>query len=376
MSEFDPTALERPFLAVPAPDHTDAARAAPSQRSWFDLPDGALGVFFLVLLAALSGGLIAVYWPWMQGSSETATATNDRLQTLETRMDEIAAGHASKAVASAFANQSRDLAALKSRLDADEARLTEMEKSSGAIDSVEAPSRAGHDKHAVEITQLSGRVAALEKSMSPYDLARELDSYALKSEAAPLGSQAGKPEGADMTNIMRHAAAVLALADLIRATGSAEPFTTELDQLKDLAPQSPALADLAQYAGQGVPTRTMLADQLSRDIPSIMAAESAVAGATWSESLATKFQNIISPSRAADPTANDTDSRLTRAESALKIGDLESAVHEVGALQMGAHVASEAWLRAAEQRLAVDRDTHALSTQLVASLATPNAPTK
>jgi hypothetical protein len=299
------------------------------------------------------------------------------LQTLETRLDELAAGHASRATASAFADQSRDLAALKSRLDADEARLTGLEKATGALGSVDATAtKAAHDRHAAEFTQLSGRVTALEKSLSPSEMARQLDSAALKSEEAPLDMPAGRAEGTDIADVMRRAAAVLALADLIRATGSGEPFVLELGQLKALAPQSPTIADLAQYAGEGVPTSSSLAEQLSHDIPSIMAAESAVAGATWSESLTMKFHNIVAPNRGADSTANDTESRLARAELALKDGDLASAVREIGALEKGAHVASAAWLRAAQARLAVDRDTHALSAQLVAGLALPNVSMK
>ncbi len=36
-----------------------------ARRSLF--PDGALGIFFLLIVAAASGGLIAAYWPWVQG---------------------------------------------------------------------------------------------------------------------------------------------------------------------------------------------------------------------------------------------------------------------------------------------------------------------
>src|ERR1051326_4481338 len=118
MSDHHP-AQERSFAALPKPEAEEAAPAPRKTRSsLFTLPEGAIGIFFLVLLAALSGGLIATYWPWMLGGGETSS-TNDRLTSLETRIGQIAAGHAPKAAVEAFAAERRDLSALKDRIDAD-----------------------------------------------------------------------------------------------------------------------------------------------------------------------------------------------------------------------------------------------------------------
>lgn len=122
MSEAD-----RPFTALPKPEPDEAQVKEPRARRGF--AEGALGIFFLVILAALSGGLIAVYWPWIRGT-ETSD-TNDRLTALETRIGQMAAGQAPKAAAESFEAERRDLAALKNRVDADEARLSELESSGG-----------------------------------------------------------------------------------------------------------------------------------------------------------------------------------------------------------------------------------------------------
>jgi hypothetical protein len=288
MTDPDSAPRGRPFNAVPQTETEDgAAAAAPARRAYFDLPDGALGIFFLLFLAAASGGLIAVYWPW-QNTSETS-ATGERLAALEARVDQIATGHAPKAAAAAFQDERRDLGSLRNRLDADEARLGALEKSTGQADDIDivalknnldkatadvavlsdrigrleqsppgarpgaAPSRATDQPFAQlrndlnarmqqlndALGKLAARVATVEKNAPPLDLAARLDAFALKSGEAALESRIGKLEDQDTAGGMRHAAAVLALADLVRASGSAESFGPELDALKALVPASP-----------------------------------------------------------------------------------------------------------------------------------------
>src|ERR1700722_7950027 len=118
----------RSFTAIPklAREDSDAGELL-AKRSWFDLPDGTLGILFLLLLASFCGALIAVYWPFGQGQGEANMG--DRILTLEAKVDEIAASHASLAAAQAFVGQSREIVALRSRVDADEARLALMERS-------------------------------------------------------------------------------------------------------------------------------------------------------------------------------------------------------------------------------------------------------
>src|ERR1700733_8261213 len=117
MTDPDSASRDRPFSAVPQAETEDVAGAAraPARRRIFDLPDGALGIFFLLIIAAASGGLIAVYWPWQ--STNEVSVTSDRLAALEARVDQIATGHAPKAAAAAFQDERRDLGSLPNTLD-------------------------------------------------------------------------------------------------------------------------------------------------------------------------------------------------------------------------------------------------------------------
>jgi hypothetical protein len=423
MTDPDSASRDRPFTAVPQPETDDTAGANPAQarRGLFDLPDGALGIFFLLIIAAVSGGLIAVYWPWQQGTNETSVAS-DRLAALETRVDQIATGHAPKAAAAAFQDERRDLGALKNRLDADEARLGAIEKATGQVDDIDLVSlKKGIDKATADVAVLSDRIArleqapsggrtglapssrpadqslaqlrndlnvrtqqlndalgklaartaALEKNAPPADLAARLDAFALKSGEAALESRIGKLEDQDTAGVMRRAAAVLALADLVRASGSAESFGSELDALKALVPASPEVVDLSHYASKGVPTRTMLADRFSQRASAIVAAQRTDQAQGWSERLWANLANLVSVRRVGDIPGHDVESRVARAEVDLHAGDLVRAVSEVNALKGSARAAAGDWLDEARGRLAVDRDARLLATRVVASLARP-----
>ena len=399
MTDSDQTS--RPFAALPKPETDESALDEPRARRGFSVfPDGAIGIFFLLILAAISGGLIAAYWPWVQGGSEASTA-NDRLTTLESRVAQIAAGHAPNVAAAAYGDEQKTLSALKMRLDADEARLTAMEKVSGELDSSDLGAlKTDIGKDAAGIAQLNGRVAkleqnptssqpsaltlaqlhkdldartqaqadagsklgervaALEKTAPPADLAARLDSFALKS-------------GEDALEMMRRAAALLALADLARASAGAEPFSVELSALRTLEPSSTELADLSKYAPAGAPTHAMLSERFSSQADTILAAERSSEARNWTQRLWANLANLVSIRRVGDAPGDDSESRVARAEADLHVGDLDRAVGEVTALKGVARNAAMPWLAAAQGRLAVDRDTRALMSRVVASLSVP-----
>ena len=398
---------ERSFAAVPEPESDDVTAAgSPQKRGGFDLPDGALGILFLLVLSSICGALIALYWPFNTGGTE-GTA-NDRFAALESKVDEIAAGHASGAAAQVFLNQRREISALKSRLDADEARVAAVEKSDSTADATDvAGLEASTEKSASDVKQLydrvarleqsssppsaqaigeirtkalhdqlssfEQRVAVLEKSAPPAGLAQRLDSFALKSEEDALETRVLQLETHDVTGVMRRAAAVMALADLVRATAGGEPFVDELAALKSLAPASPEIQDLARYANKGVPTRTMLADSFSHQANAILDAERGTASKTWSDRIWSRVASVVSGRQIGNTAGNDPQSHVARAEIDLNIGELARAVHEVSTLSGPAREAATPWLKSAGERMSVDRDARALAQRLVADLSAPSS---
>lgn len=418
--EQDFTALPK---TEPGPDEEPAAapREKSVRRGWFDLPDGAFGFFVLLLLAAACGGLIAVYWPWMTGAGADNSGVVDRVAALESRVGQIAAGKAPEVAAASFNDLQRKVADLKERLDADEARLNAVETSAGSGGGGDlAALKASIDKNSSDIAQLGQqvdkitsapggaalpqlasklaadektiaalksdldaqakargqaldrldkRIAALEKTAPPADLAERLDALAPKSDVAALAARVHRLEARDAAGLMRRAASVLALADLVRASEGEAPFANELTALKAVMPPEPEIADLSHYAATGVPTVATLTKRFEARIDPILAAERDAQAHNWAERLWADMVGLVSVRRVGNVSGKDTQARVARAEYALKHGNLADAVREVEALDKPAKKAAATWLHDAKARLAVTRDSRALTNRIVAELA-------
>ncbi|MDE2350702.1 MAG: hypothetical protein KGL66_02325 [Alphaproteobacteria bacterium] len=438
MSDSNPADNERSFTALPKPDLEEQPlepKESRRRRRLFDVPEGGLiGWLILWLLAAVGGALIVISWQWLTGNPSFDTASvNDRIATLETRVGQIAAGKAPKAAEASFAQERRSLAALTTRVDADEARLTALENAAGqapaAGQAVQGQSTHGQpapenaaalkaaiDKNAADLAQLAqqfgklnqssgaqleSRVATNEKTLAglrsdfdtrgkstadvldklsarltidegrlaPADLAARLDSFALKADLTVLDARLAKLEGQDTAGLIRRASAVLALADFVRASEGPAPFASELHTLAALVPASPEIADLSSYARSGAPTVTELSQRFSRNTDTVLAVERAAHARNWSERLWFEFVNLVSVRRVGNLPGNDTEARVARAEFDLKNGNLAAAVNEVRSLDAPARAAAAPWLKGAEARLAIENDTRALTARIVTGLA-------
>lgn len=390
MSESDPAGSARPFTAVPKPEaeETEPPAAEPRPRKRFlEMPEGALGFFILWLLAAAGGALIVVFWPWVSstGAPDNA-AVSDRLAVLETRVGQIAAGHAPQAAAASFEEERRNLVALKARVDADEARLAALESGNeGASGTAPSAARSATAEKALAdlrsdldaqqkastdaLAKLDARLSEAEKRLPAADLSARLDSLAPKSDVAALDARLAKLENRDTASLVRRTSALLALADLMRASEREQPFTNELDVLRALVPASPEIADLSRHAKKGVPSVTILSQRFAQDADSILAAEHAARAQNWLERVWLDLVNVVSVRRIGNVPGSDTEARVARAEFALKNGDFAAAVADVRSLDAPARAAAAPWLKDAEARLAVDADARALTNRVVAGLA-------
>ncbi|MBI1328844.1 MAG: hypothetical protein GC166_02960 [Alphaproteobacteria bacterium] len=414
MTEPEPT--ERTFAALPQPEKEDnPALERRGRRGLFELPEGAFGFFVLLVLAAVSGGLISAYWPWVAGNSDMS-AVDERVAALETRIGQIASGKAPQAAAATFKDLRGDMSALSDRIDADEARIMALEKSSGdagdtttsihdrsgnesasnlaaivtRLDRLEQSANAklgarmdAADKLRLDLrndidarmtqlaeqqSKLGTRLDALELNAPPADLAQRLDSFAARTTADALDVRLTRLENQDVEGVMRRAASVLALANLIRATRGPEPFEAELRALKPLAGNSPQIADLARHA-RGVPTIAMLEERLEQLAPSILAASRKAETRNWLERLWANITSLVSVRRIDAGAGKDVESRIARAQKLLRTGELARANAEIKALPMEARRAAQNWIADADARLDIEQDTASLTTEIVGALA-------
>lgn len=403
------------------PEAAPTEAAAPRPRVRFELPEGWLGVLLLLIVAALSGGLIASYWPSFIGGGELGT-TQDRLAALEARVGEIATGHAGAAATGVFNDLRHDIAALGQRLDADEARLTGLEKSSeqtgGAGDltpvrqKLDAATTALADVTArltklesvhgagdlapltTKLAALDARVGALESDIAhsaqtlsgtvsgldarlktleanapPPDLAQRLDSFALKTDADSIDARLKTIEAQNTGESLHHAAAILALARLAHAVDQPGPFALELDTFAVAAPGDPVIAVLQPYAAAGVPAKPVLAAQFPNVARAALDAERSGDARTLFQQLWANILGLISVRRVGEVAGNDTESRLARAQVKLDVGDLAAAVAEARALKGPAARVIASWLKDAEARLQLDHAVADLSARVIQALA-------
>ena len=349
MSEAD--SEPRAFTALPAPE-SDEAPSREARGRWLELPE-AIGIFALTLIAALCGGLIAVYWPWNGGGETGAVA--DRVTALEARVAHQPPSHPPP-------DQRKAIDALKTRLDADEARLAALEQSAPVAQSVQGSAPIANDA-------LSARVARLEADT--LGMKQELGTAALKSDEAALSARIAWLESRDPGAILKRAGAMMALTGIERASANGQPFVQELANLRATSPDLPEIATLARYAATGADTRDVLKTRLTGDAARIIEADREAHAKNWAQRLWLHIADLVSIRRVGHAKGRSTDAVIARAEAATASGDIEQALKEMNALDAPARAAANDWIAAATARIALDAALKRLAAHVLAMMTTP-----
>ncbi len=289
-----------------------------------------------------------------------------------------------------------DVASLRDRLASDEARLATLERNSGGGD-VKSLAQAQGD-----LASLSARVGKLETAPDPQatarldDMDRRLSAArgdtdlrlaalernalgsdlpqrlaALTSAETALEARVNHLETIEPSVTMKRAAAELALANLVRASGTAEPFIAELQTFRALSPDALEAAALAPIAPHGAPTQATLADRFPDMAAKALAAEKTARATSWLGRLWANLGNVIVIRRIGETAGQDSESILARAGARLDAGDLDGTVVQMKTLKGAARVSAQAWLNDALARQAIAHDTAALARRMAQALAAP-----
>jgi hypothetical protein len=318
-------------LKKPGPAPAGAAITPPSKSSRpFQLV--SLAIVALVMLAGVTL-VVMTHRGAFNGSA--ALLPQDRIAALEARVNQLA-GSPSGTPAEATN--------LKDRLDALEARLSTIES--------QTQSQLGAD--------VASRLATLEAEVArPGD--RETQSELL--------ARVGRLESQNSGETLRRAGAVLALATLARATRDSAPFRPELDALAATDPNDPMIATLQPIAATGAPTTAMLAARFPDTARAALDAERKAGATGFFSRLWAGIAGLVSIRPVGSAEGDTTGARLARAEAALNRNDLPTAVREVEALNGGAAMAVEPWLKDAQARLNVERAVMQMDSRIVQALA-------
>jgi hypothetical protein len=175
---------------------------------------------------------------------------------------------------------------------------------------------------------------------------------------------------------LREAAAeALAAADLAQAAQTSRPFADQVEALRPLLPQSPALRALAAYAQTGAPSRAQLANALDTIADHIVvAAQEPAKDAGAFAHLTHMLAAVFTVRRVDRLTGDDADAVLARAQAHADDGDLEGAVHALDQLAPGGRDAAAAWRAQALRRIEIDALAATLRADAERNLATTAAP--
>ncbi len=244
----------------------------------------------------------------------------------------------------------RDIAGLRSQVQALDARVAALEKTTGA--------------------DLESRLGAIEMQLAATEA--EMSRAADRDTLAGLQDRVARLETASPGEAMKVAAATLARAGLSRAAQGDTPFKPELEALRAAAPDDPAIAALQTVSETGASTRPALAARFPDAARAALEAERTDgANGNWLSEIWDRAKRLVSVRRIGAVNGMTNEDRLARAQAGLDRGDFAAAVREAGSVTGAAAMALQPWLKDAEARLEVDRTVADMNARIVQALAAP-----
>jgi hypothetical protein len=282
---------------------------------------------------------------------------------------------------------------LQARLDADEtelkqqgARLSGLDEAEGAIKDQERR-LARLETRAVEPSVLPQVPAAVMEQASESDAAiktLEAQIDRLTANNSATSDRLAKLEANIKTAVAAnsaHRARLIAFANLRIAAGGAAPFTAELAAAQALAGDDAAtkdaLASLSDSAKAGLPTTAALAERFDRNVaPAILRSPQYDANASWWQQMRSRIERLVVIRRigpGGSPPSDAAEAAVTKADAALRVGDLGAAVTALDVLPVNAAKAAAPWLARAKQRLTAETTLAMLWRDEVARSSAPES---
>lgn len=264
----------------------------------------------------------------LEGAPDPSAALQDRVAALESRPAPVAA--------------EPDLTPVTDALAGLEARLTTLESQPPTIGGDAAPG----DLVAL-VEGLRAEVAQLKASGDEATAGIEAMAAEAQTRLAEAEAQAATLK-AEAEETARKALARAAIGRLQAALESGAPFASALADLPD-APIPPALAAAAE---SGVPSLAALEQAFPPAARAALdASRRADMGESWTERLGAFLQTTTGARSVTPRDGTDPDAVLSRAEAALRDGQLVTALQELQGLPAEGQAAMADWVGLAQQRL-------------------------
>ncbi|WP_300033097.1 COG4223 family protein [uncultured Roseobacter sp.] len=201
-------------------------------------------------------------------------------------------------------------------------------------------------------------IAALQSVLDAQQAALEAQT----AEIAALNARADDAANAARSEAQRILAQA-ALTRVVTAVDTGEAFAPELDALEEVVPVEVPEA-LKTAAAEGVPTMAALRESFPDAARRALSAARSEVPESEVEGIGGFLRRQLSARSITPREGNDPDAVLSRAEAAVRQGDLSTALSEMQALPEPARAAMQDWLSAAEARSAARDAASTLSDSL------------
>jgi hypothetical protein len=326
------------------------------------------GGFAGYLLASAIGGIIAgggyfALSHGVPGFSLTDPHTRQKIAGLEDRMAslEIALRDQSRpAVANAYQPSTgpEGLNELRSRLDGivDVTRGLDqtVQSLSQKLQALEWHPGGGESSETVR-AEIAAQTAALQQRLASTE--RELETL----------TRVQTERQADA----RTASLTLALTNLKRAVADGRPFPAELAAVETLSGGKLPVSQLAIYKETGVSTLAALQSEFADASKKTVEEHYANKSGSFMGEMLNRAKSVVQV-KPADSTGDSVEAILARMNTALKSGDLKTALAQGGALQHPPQEMIE-WFAKVQARNAADEALRKTDQELLASLTRPAA---
>lgn len=191
----------------------------------------------------------------------------------------------------------------------------------------------------------------LEKSTGAAVAPAELDAVqqrigALEQSVKTASAQLSKVTAAEIAT--RRALIASALRNAVTAGA---PFDAELREAQSLGAGTKAMAALAPFASNGVPSAATLAAELRALMPALMKAAGAEAPqGSFLERLQANASRLVRVTPVAAPPGDDPSDVLARVEIAAAHNDIDGALADLGKLPEAGRAPARGWIEKARAR--------------------------
>jgi hypothetical protein len=273
----------------------------------------------------------------------------------------------------------RERERLQTKLDVTLKRVSALENS---INSTKEMIKAVNVEAGVEaaktLKKLSNRIQKLEKeSLNYQELTSQKDGKTIEKlaeEVAALEQKIPSPTRGNQSTEAR--ALVLSIGLLRESVRAGRPFDNELAALNVLVETNQQIKALLRndinkferFSKSGVPSLLMLRTQFAEKAGSIVQAALLPSDGGWFERTLARLAESVKWRRTDNFIGNGAEAVVSRAEWALKSGDVAKAIKELSILDGKPGELTASWLNDARAYIIVEKALAGMQTQVVAQM--------